>query len=166
MKAAHLNDDQFAEALAGCFSPDAAAHVAECERCHAELGRVQGALGGVQQWTRAAAERPAGFWYAQRQAISVQLGAQPQQSHLLAWAGALAVLVLAAVLMGQISVAPGAGAGGEGVNSAGEAPVDPDDALMAEIQASVRRPVPRAFEPALLVTQELHRAAEATESRP
>ncbi|MGH9791805.1 MAG: hypothetical protein ACRD5W_11390, partial [Candidatus Acidiferrales bacterium] len=44
--------------------------------------------------------------------------------------------------------------------------VDPDDALMAEIDASLRRPVPRAFEPALLVTQELHRAAAQDEATP
>lgn len=166
MKAEHLSDEQFTEALLGTPGEGTAAHAAECDACRAELARMSGVLDGVHQWTRAAAERPAGFWYAQRRAIAAQWGARPQQSQLLAWAGALAVLVLAAVLMGQISVAPGVGAGGEGVNSAGPAPVDPDDALMAEIQASVRRPVPRAFEPALLVTQELHRAAEATESRP
>ncbi len=168
MKARHLNDEQFAEARAGAASHAVATHVGQCDACRAELGRVNSALGQMSAWSRAAAERPAGFWYAQRQAIAEQLGARRQPSRLLGWAAAMATMVLAASLLTQMP-APDvqrlqARAAKEA--QAGEASVDADDALMAEIEASLRRPVPRAFEPALLVTQELHRAAKGAESRP
>jgi hypothetical protein len=45
------------------------------------------------------------------------------------------------------------------------APVDPDHALLVEIQRSVRRDVPRALEPATLLAQELHRAANRKSDR-
>jgi len=166
MKAEHLSDEQFAEALLGALDDAAAAHAAECDACRAELARVSGAVGRVSEWTRAATERPTGFWYTQRRAILEGLSARPQQSHLTAWAGALATLVLAAVLLGQVSIEPGLLTGNANGGSETAAQTDPDDELMLEIQASVRRPVPRAFEPALLVTQELHRAAEANQTQP
>jgi len=166
MKAEHLSDEQFAEALLGAPSEAAAMHAAECAACRAELSRMSSTLGRMHQSARAAAEKPAGFWYTQRAAILEGLSARPQRSHLTAWASALATLVLAAVLLGQVSIEPGLLTANANGGSETAAKTDPDDELMLEIQASVRRPVPRAFEPALLVTQELHRAAEANQSRP
>jgi len=164
MSEQHLSDENLTELLLGTPEEAVAAHVAGCEACRAELARLSAAVSRASEWTRAAAERPAGFWYTQRQAILEGVSARPQRSHLTAWASVLAALVLTAVLLGRVSVEPNlmTGNGGNSVDSAA-APVDPDDELMAEIQASVRRPVPRAFEPALLVTQELHRAAEANQ---
>lgn len=168
MKEVHLSDDQFAEALGGAAGEVVATHLAQCAKCRAELGRVNVALGGMAAWSRAAAAEPAGFWYAQRQAIAEQLAGRREPSRLVAWAGAMATIVLAAVLITQMPVPEwkpwSAQAGGE--SQIRETPQDPDDVLMAEIQASLRRPVPRPFEPALLVTQELHRAAEQAEAQP
>ncbi len=167
MKEVHLSDEQFAEALGGAAGEIVAAHLAQCAECRAELGRVNGALGKVAAWSRTAAAEPAGFWYAQRQAIAEQLAGRREPSRLLAWAGAVATMVLCAVLLAQVP-APNVEQllARENRNATGEASADPDDVLMAEIQASLRRPVPRPFEPALLMTQELSRAAEQAETQP
>jgi hypothetical protein len=164
----HLSDEQMTEALAGAAAADALAHFEECAACATELRRLKQAVGQTSAWSHAAAERQAGFWYEQRQAIFEKLGARRQPSRLAAWSAAVAALVLAAVTLTRVNE-PALGTlranAGNGA-AQGSAHVDPDDALMAEIQASVRRPVPRAFEPALLVTQELHKAAnEMQQSR-
>lgn len=166
MVGTHLSDEQFAEALAGATSEVTAAHLAECATCRAELSRVRGALDRAAAWSRNQAARPAGFWHAQRQAIVEQRAGRREPSRLVAWAGAMATIVLGALLLAQFSASglPGPQIG-EGQQQAGEA-MDPDDVLMAEIQASLRRPVPRPLEPALLVTQELSRAAELAEAQP
>jgi hypothetical protein len=167
MKAIHLDDEQFAEALGGAASAATAAHLAQCEECRAELSRVSSALGRAATWSRAGAAEPTGFWYAQRQAIAEQLAARREPSRLLAWATAMATMVLAAVLLTQVSAPHAREWKAQGnQNATGQANVDPDDALMADIQASLRRPVPRPFEPALLVTQELSRAAQQAEAQP
>lgn len=167
MRQVHLNDEQFAEALGGAAGEAVAAHLAKCAECRAELGRVNLALSGMAAWSRAAAAEPAGFWHAQRQAIAEQLAGRREPSRLLAWAGALAIIVLAAVLLAQVP-APNVQQlqAYENRNATSGASADPDDVLMAEIQASLRRPVPRPFEPALLVTQALSRAAEQAEAQP
>lgn len=166
MGGTHLSDEQFAEALAGATSDVAAMHLAECAMCRAELKRVRGALHLAAAWSRNQAARPAGFWYAQRQAIAEQLAGRREPSRLVAWTGAMAAMVLCALLLTQFSATGVSGTqAGESPQPAREA-ADPDDALMAEIQASLRRPVPRPLEPALLVTQELSRAAELAEAQP
>jgi hypothetical protein len=66
----------------------------------------------------------------------------------LAWAGAVGVLVLAALLMeksppaSQVAVA------------------DADHALLVEVERTVRRELPRALEPAALLTQEMSQAVK------
>lgn len=166
--AVHMTDMQLAETLIGSPAAEAAAHLATCAECSAELDRTSEALGHVAMWSRHSATRTTGFWYTQQQAIAGQLRRSPQPSRLLAWAGAFTLLVLGAALLAQ---APGgASLQSQASRNAGDEmqllAVDPDDALMAEIDASLRRPVPRAFEPALLVTQELHRAAAQDEATP
>lgn len=164
----HLTDAQWAEALVGGPTAGAAAHLATCAECSAELDRTAQALRHFATRSRHSATRTTGFWYTQQQAIAGRLRRRPQQPRLAIWAGAFAVLVLAAAMLAQ---APGeTSLQTQASRNAGAeiqlVEVDPDDALMAEIDASLRRPVPRAFEPALLVTQELHRAAAQDEATP
>ncbi|MGH9794493.1 MAG: hypothetical protein ACRD5G_06955 [Candidatus Acidiferrales bacterium] len=166
--AVHVTDAQLAETLIGSPTAEAAAHLGTCAQCGAELDRTAEALSRVAMWSRHSATRTTGFWYTRQQAIAGQLRRRPQQSRLVTWAGAFALLVLGAALLAQ---APGeASLQSQPSRNAGAEmqlmEVDPDDALMAEIDASLRRPVPRAFEPALLVTQELHRAAAQDEATP
>ncbi len=164
MKDVHLNDEQFAGLLLGSEGGDAEAHVAGCAECRSELERFRGSMSLLSRHTRATAERPAGFWYAQRRQVAERLGERPAQSRLMTWAAAMAVLLFMAVMLGQVSIQPQLLATEQ--SGTGTQFVDPDDVLMAEIQASVRRTVPRAFEPALLVTQELNRAAEIAQAQP
>ncbi|MGH9817026.1 MAG: hypothetical protein ACRD5F_06935 [Candidatus Acidiferrales bacterium] len=164
----HLTDGQWAEAHVGAPTAEAGAHLATCAQCSAELHRTSEALCHVAMWSRHSATRTTGFWYTQQQAITDQLRRRPQPSRLVVWAGAFAVLVLAAALLVQ---APGEASLQTQASSKAGAEiqlleVDPDDALMAEIDASLRRRVPRAFEPALFITQELHRAAAQDEATP
>jgi predicted anti-sigma-YlaC factor YlaD len=163
MKDVHLSDEQFAAALAAPPRAADAAHLAACPACREELERIGGALAGMSQWTQATAERTPGFWYAQRRAVVEQLAAQAHPARLAAWAGALATLVLAAALLTQM---PAQEAVQQATRSAQPVTLDPDHALLLEIEDSLRRPVPRPFEPVLLVTQELSRAAESAESQP
>lgn len=164
----HLTDGQWAEAHVGAPTAEAAAHLANCAECSAELDRTAQALRHFATWSRHSATRTAGFWYTQQQTIAGRLRRRPQQPRLAIWAGAFAVLVLAAALLAQ---APGETSLQTQASSKAGAEiqlveVDPDDALMAEIDASLHRPVPRAFEPALFITQELHRAAAQDEAAP
>lgn len=161
MKANHLSDEQILEAATGSASPETILHLRECLECREELECTGAALKGVSQWAQGAAVRTPGFWYAQRRAILEQVAAQGRPARLWAWAGAMATVLLAAVLLAQTpteqALQQAAGA---------QAALDPDHALMLEIEDSLRRPVPRPLEPALLVTQELHRAAEGAQSQP
>jgi predicted anti-sigma-YlaC factor YlaD len=167
MNEVHLNDEQFAEALDSVADETVATHLAHCAECRAELGRVNVALGRMAAWSLATAAEPAGFWFAQRQAIAERLTGRHEPARLLAWAGAAAAIVLAAVLLTRMPAPNVQRLQAQGNRDAtSEASTDPDDVLMAEIQASLRRPVPRPFEPALLVTQELSRAAEQAEAQP
>lgn len=165
MKPRHLNDEQFAEALHGAASETVAAHIEQCGECQAELGRVRGALGRVAAWSQATAAEPMGFWYAQRQAIAERIEARRQPSRLWSWAVAVATVVLVAFLLTQVPPPDVQQLQAQVTDEVTrDRLVDPDDALLAEIEASLRRPVPRPFEPALLVTQELHRAVQDAET--
>lgn len=164
----HLDDEQFAAVLEGAASETVAAHVAKCVACREEIARVSGAARRLAAWSRTAAVQPAGFWYAQRQGIAVQAAGRREPSRLPVWSAALAGVVLAALLLAQMP-APDAQtlrAHAAQGNGAEPAVIDPDDALLAEIEASLRLPVPRPLQPALLVAQELNRAAEQAEAEP
>ncbi len=162
MKAAHLSDEQVLEAVTGSVCPEVACHVRECPECREELGRIGGALAEMSQWARSMGEKTPGFWYAQRRAIVEQFVMRGRPARLWAWASAMATLLLAAALLAQMPMEQTLQQAGGGR----AAPVDPDHALMLEIEDSLRRPVPRPFEPALLVTQELSRAAESAQPQP
>ena len=158
----HLSDEQLTEALLHTASAEVSEHLARCAACAEEQQRLQKAFAGLSAATRATAERPEGFWYTQRAAIATRLGESvPQRSRLLAWAGALAALVLLAALMmpqGAPVQSPSERAQMNPTRNA-----DPDHELMVGIEQSMRRQVPRALEPALLLTQEMN---QAVESRP
>ncbi len=168
IQAGHLSDPQMTESLVGAPGAKVLAHLAQCEACRTELRGLNSSLRQVSEWSRASANRSTGFWYGQRQSIADRLAAQPQHPRLVAWVGALTVLVAAAALLTQTPAGTSVQiqTSAQMRNEARPMRWDQDDALMAEIDASLRRPVPRAFEPALLVTQELHRAAEQNEATP
>ncbi|MGH9554473.1 MAG: hypothetical protein ACRD2Y_01500 [Terriglobales bacterium] len=105
----------------------------------------------LAQSLRDAAERPEGFWRAQRAAVQDRIHSGRQRASLrLAWAGALA---LVAVAVGLLTQAP--------APASVMAVSDPDHDLLVGVDQAVRRPVPQALEPARLLAQELERSADA-----
>lgn len=96
----HLSDEQLTAALTGDAEAEATqAHVEACAECGGEAARVREALAGFAESARAEVQRPEGFWAWQRDAILAQLGQGTARTRRLAWAGAMVVLILAAVLL-------------------------------------------------------------------
>lgn len=146
----HLSEEQFELVMSGGQADaGAAAHLAECAECAAEAEQMRAALGKFGAAARAAGERPEGFWAQQRQAIAARLSDAGAPSRRLAWAVSLAVVVLLAMTMVP--------------RTPQRIEQDPDDALLRDVERSLRRQVPAALEPAALLAQELDRAAQNAE---
>lgn len=156
----HLNDEQLSAALLAEDDASIAAHLASCNECRRELEGIRTALTGVRAESLALAERPQGFWRAQRLAIAARFSAGNEfQTRPLAWAASLVMVALVAAFLVQ-GVPPLQHQAGRPAASAGvSAAADPDHDLLVDVERSVRRDVPRALEPATLIAQELHRAA-------
>ncbi len=148
----HLTNEQLAEyltdPLASGGDTTIREHLAACAACRNEAGRLHCLLALYGEATRAAGARPQAFWQWQRTAILTQLESRPAPRRLV-WAAAVAMAALAATLLMETpppAVPPAA--------------VDPDHALLVDVERSVRREVPRALEPAALLTAELSEAAD------
>ncbi len=144
----HLTDEQFAEQLVGSADTHTREHLAACPACRDEQERLENLLAHYQKTIRAAAERPEVFWQRQRTAVAARL-TERTGSRRLAWAAAVAAVVLVAVLL--IEKTP---------PTKPIAQSDPDHVLLVDVQRSVRREVPRALEPAALLAQEVSRGTE------
>ena len=149
----HLTDEQLTEDLLNPEvggSAGAREHLTTCEACRSEEESLRQLLAHYEQVTRAAAEHPAGFWQRQQTAIAAWMPGRIAPR--LAWAAATAMIVLAAVLLIETrpTAAPPA------AQTVSE--TDPDHVLLVEVDLSVRRQMPRALEPAALLTAELSRA--------
>jgi hypothetical protein len=119
------------------------------EMASAQADPVIAALAG---WLRAAADRPEGFWQGQRVAIQERIQDSERRASLrLAWAWSLALIAVAFSLLTQ-APPPVAAA------------YDPDHDLLVGVEQAVRRPVPKALEPARLLAQEIERSATAAKT--
>ena len=148
----HLSEEQFEQVISGSQAEaDAAAHLTECAECAAEAERMRAALREFAASARMAGERPEGFWTRQCQAIAARLGESGTPSRGLQWAVSLAAVVLLA-----LTLVP---------RTPPRVEQDPDDALLRDVQRSLRRQVPQALEPAALLAQELDRAAQNAEKK-
>jgi len=154
---AHLTDEEMLEQLinqsAGAGDAAVREHLASCPACREEHESLRRVLGRYAEESRAVAERPESFWQRQQAALARRWAEQPT-SRRLAWAAAVAMVVLAAVLL--IEKTPPA---------VRTAETDPDQVLLVEVERSVRRELPRALEPAALLAQEVSRSGE-TRSNP
>jgi hypothetical protein len=148
----HLTDEQLTEQLAGGAGTAAREHLAACPDCREEEQRLEGLLTDYGQAIHTAARRPEAFWQWQRTAIATRRARRPG-SRRLAWVAAAAAVVLAAILLTAYTPP-----------TKPVAESDPDQALLADVQRSVRRELPRALEPAALLAQEISRGAEARSS--
>jgi predicted anti-sigma-YlaC factor YlaD len=145
----HLTDEQLAEQLAGHADARAHEHLAVCPACRDEQERMDNLLARCREAIRAAASRSEAFWQWQRTAVA-RRRTERSGSRRLAWAAATAALVLIAILLTE-----------KRPPAKPLAQSDPDQALLVDVERSVRREVPRALEPAALLAQEISRGAEA-----
>jgi hypothetical protein len=150
----HLSDEQWAAAVFGENDEAAAKHLAECATCPAGVSRLAAATNAARARRRQAAEQPEAFWQRQREAIRARLAEQHpvQPWRRWIWATATVVLILAASALLSHNHTPPARA---------PAPADPDDALLLNVQQSIRSDLPQALRPAALLTEEMNRAAAA-----
>lgn len=147
----HLSDEHLAQALLEAAPSEAREHLESCAACRSDWEVLHAGVAALRQQTRADAERPASFWTRQRAAISARLEERASGGlWRFAYAGALALLVLAAILLSP-----------QAPPRTPVAQTDPDHALLVDVERSVRRELPRALEPAALLTQEMSRTTEA-----
>ena len=144
----HLSDEQLIGRIEGTSTPEATSHAEGCAECRAEEEILRAGVSGWRTGVREGAERPAGFWFAQEQAIQGRL-ARRGTAQRLAWAVAMVTVALATAL----SFEPRQPA-------RPPVPYDPDHELLVQVQESVRRPVPRALAPASLLAEDLREAAK------
>jgi len=145
----HLSNEELTLAIVDKSANQTRGHLERCAACRAEVERLSSAVSSFALWAHQAAERPNGFWQAQASAIRPRLREPRSLLRRLAWAGALALLLLAATLLSEN--APPAPT---------VAQTDPDHALLVDVEHSVRRELPRALEPAALLAEEVSRASE------
>ncbi len=160
----HLNDEQLSAALLADDDAIVAAHLANCMECRRELEGLRTALAGVRAESLALGERPQGFWREQRLAIAARLSAGNDfETRPLAWAASLSVVALVAAFLaqGMPPLPVGSPSASTGISVA----ADSDHDLLVDVARFTRRDVPRALEPATLIAQELHRAAERKADR-
>lgn len=146
-----LNDAEMTAMLAGDEDTVAKAHLMSCGECAAELERLQEALRMVAG--KAGADKPEIFWAAQRAKISAGLERENAGAVRWNWALAAAAVILLAIVLNWQGVPTRV----EKVQRLSE---DKDHQLLLEVEEAVQRPVPRALEPAMLLTAELDRAAQ------
>ena len=104
-------------------------------------------LGGLPELAHAATEHPDEFWERQQAEIRQRIAAMPAPSSgraATAWAGALAMVLLALFLL-HGNPAPRA----SGMQS------DPDQDLLVAVEQSLQSGVPQALEPAAMLADEI-----------
>lgn len=146
---AHLNDAELTESLA---SGAGMAHLAECNRCQAELDAVAG-IAGVLRGQLAVDHLSPAFWVRQRAGIRARIADRPAS---LRWAiaGMAAVVALSCGLLTISARHPQR-------PSPQSAQVDSDDLLLKDIQHSIARRSPRALAPANVLVQEITYSQQA-----
>jgi anti-sigma factor RsiW len=151
-----LNEDEIADALSGKLAEE---RIAECPTCAEEFADWKDLGGRLRQDLASRADLPAYFWMRQQARIRERLAPGATR---LGWAAvAICALVLLAFGMVQRGVAPRA----ELAQTAPEvsanqvAQVDPDDALLQDIHASLQRELPAPLAPAVVLVEEMASAS-------
>jgi anti-sigma factor RsiW len=160
----HLNEDQLNALLLAELDAESSAHLASCEACRNEVEQLRGTLTGLRSSEVARAERPQEFWREQRLSIAAQIPAGNELStQPLAWAASLAGILLVATMLSQGLPVLDSSLQQVPPKASAQVASDPDHDLLVDIGRAMRRDVPLALEPASLIAQELHRAANKTD---
>ena len=141
----HLSESELAEFISDP-SRGLGTHLEICDPCLNEVARLRETAAGM----KTAADKPQDFWDRQRTAIRTQLADRPTPAKSripgLAWAPALAVLVLAGLLLSGGTPAPPIET---------RVPVDPDHQLLLAVERVMQSNGPEALEPATYFVQEI-----------
>ena len=160
----HLTEDQLNALLLEEADAVSREHLAACESCRNDLQQMSALLTGLRAESISSAERPQDFWRAQRLVIAARLNVGHElPTQPLAWAASLAVIVLAAAFLSRGLPVLDSGLRQVPATATAQVASDPDHDLLVDIGRTMRRDVPRALEPASLIAQELHRAANKTD---
>lgn len=151
----HLSEAELAEFISDP-TRGLGTHLELCDCCLNEVARLREAVAAMKVMP----DEPQEFWHRQRTAIRTQIACTPAHpaSHVrgLAWAPALAVLVLAGLLLSGGSPPPPA------VEAA--TPLDPDHELLLAVERVMRSNGPEALEPATYFVQEIKQEVSSKRS--
>ena len=139
---AHCTEHELSEWLLGSAAGEVARHLENCSMCRAEAGDLKEAIGRFRMSVHAEAERGPIFWTRQRAKIRERIALRHPAS-VLRWA-LFAVIALVAVLLLSRSPQLPQLANNDAA----------DDALLQQVESSVRQGVPTALGPAALISQE------------
>jgi len=152
----HLSEVELAEFISDP-SRGLGTHLAHCDACLYEVARMRETVAGL----RGLSSEPDEYWIRQRMAIRSVITAAPRRPvwrfPRLAWAGAMAVIVLAGLLVGGGSVPPPV-VGTE--RSADLSANDPDHELLLAVEHVMQSSGPEALEPAAYLVREINRNAQ------
>jgi len=139
-----LNEAEITDALSGKPADE---RIANCDSCAAEFAAWKDLGGRLRQDLESRAGRPAYFWMRQQARIRERLA--PRATRLRWAAAAIFALILLAFGMIQQGVTP----------AVQVAQVDPDEALLQDIHASLQREVPAPLAPAAVLVEEVASAS-------
>jgi anti-sigma factor RsiW len=152
----HLSEVELAEFISDP-SRGLGTHLAHCDACLYEVARMRETVAGL----RGLSSEPDEYWIRQRMAIRSVITAAPRRPAWrfprLAWAGAMAVIVLAGLLVGGGSVPPPV-VGTE--RPADLSANDPDHELLLAVEHVMQSSGPEALEPAAYLVREINRNAQ------
>ena len=151
-----LNEDEIVDALSG---KPAEERIADCPSCGEQFAAWTDLGCRLRQEVASRSDLPAHFWAQQRAGIRERLAPRATR---LRWA---AVAICALVLLAFGMVQRGAAPRGEDTQTASAvsanqvAQADPDDALLQDVHASLRREVPAPLAPAAVLVEEMASAS-------
>lgn len=156
----HLSDNQITEWMLGTRDETVCCHLASCPACSLQAKELQSSLAGFHDAVHATAQHDPGFWRNQQSAILERAYAKDWYPLHWAWAVAMVLVLIAALFLARTPTAP--------QNYLNE---DADNALLQAVQGDLKREVPEALAPAVLIAEErneilTHQAARATQTAP
>ncbi len=139
-----LNEVEITDALSGKPADE---RIANCDTCAAEFAAWRELGGRLRGELESRSDMPGYFWTRQQARIRERLA--PRATSLRWAAAAIFVLILLAFGLIQQGVTP----------TVPVAQVDPDDALLQDIHASLQREVPAPLAPATVLVEEVASAS-------
>ncbi len=152
----HLSEVEMAEFISDP-SLGLGTHLAHCDFCLYEVARMRETVAGL----RGLSSEPDEYWIRQRVATRTAIAATPSRPAWrfprLAWAGAMAVIVLAGLLAGGGNVPTPAPVATRNPTTGDPTATDPDHELLLAVEHVMQSSGPEALEPAAYLVREINR---------